>query len=358
MKTGEEIFALAGAREYPAPDSVLPGTDIGASIAEKAGNPWINGLAEQFARVNKELWVIFSMVCVAAVMNYAVASRYMVLGFYTFPTILSAYFYGRRHAVMTSVLTVILVSIMVHFNGSLFSGAVSLKLESGRWYHVMAWGSMLVVTAYAMGTLYERHNSKVRELRRTYRGLIVILRHFISKDEYTENHCYRVSVYAAKIAGYLGMDDEMIEDIRSAALLHDIGKLKVSRDILHKAARLSDQEYEKIKRHVSDGGEILSPVQGPLGRILPMVLAHHEKFDGSGYGADREKKIPAGARVLAVADVYDALTSDRPYRKAMSPFEAREIIVSGAGKDFDPAVVRAFEQAFDRQELEVPSLVV
>ncbi len=315
-------------------------------------------IADQIAEVNKELWIIFTMVAIAGLMNYLVASEYMILGLYSFPTILSAYFYGRRHAVMTAVLTIILVGVMIQFNDVIFSDENKMQLATGKWYHIMAWGSVLICTAYAMGTLYERHMEKVKELRKTYQGLIVILRHFISKDQYTENHCYRVSVYAAKIASYLGLDEDAIEDIRSAGLLHDIGKLKVSRELLYKAAKLSEAEYKEIKKHVKNSEEILQPLKGPLGRIIPIILAHHDKFDGNGYRPLKGQAIPLGARILAVADVYDALTSDRPYRKAMAPIEAKEIIKKGAGKDFDPVVVDAFLKAFERGEMDIPNFVV
>jgi HD-GYP domain-containing protein (c-di-GMP phosphodiesterase class II) len=103
---------------------------------------------------------------------------------------------------------------------------------------------------------------------------------------------------------------------------------------------------------------MLSPVGGTLRRVLPIILAHHDKFDGSGYHPTAGEAIPLEARIITVADVYDALTSDRPYRKAMSPFEARDIIVKGSGGDFDPRVVAAFEVAFRAQTLEIPEVLV
>jgi HD-GYP domain-containing protein (c-di-GMP phosphodiesterase class II) len=209
-----------------------------------------------------------------------------------------------------------------------------------------------------MGSLYDRDKQKMEELRQSYQGILVILRSFISNDEYTENHCYRVSIYAVKIASYLGFSMERIEDIRSAAFLHDIGKLEISRNLLYKAARLNEEEYKEIKQHVAKSEEILNPLQGPLGRILPIILAHHEKVDGSGYNKVPGEKIPLEARVLAVADVYDSLTSDRPYRKAMSPFDAKEIIEKGSGTEFDPKVVKAFLKAFAKGELEIPNVVL
>jgi putative nucleotidyltransferase with HDIG domain len=209
-----------------------------------------------------------------------------------------------------------------------------------------------------MGTLYEHKTAQIDELRETYHGVLMILRHFIAKDTYTENHSYRVSVYAATIGMSLGLPPERVEDVRAAALLHDIGKLDVSRELLYKAARLTKEEYEQMQQHVPRGVKMLEPVGGSLRRVIPIVLAHHDKFDGTGYHANSGEGIPLEARILSVADVYDSLTSDRPYRKAMSPFEAKDIIVKGSGSDFDPQVVAAFTDAFRRGGLEVPAVVV
>ena len=312
-----------------------------------------------FAEANKELWIILSMLTIILAMNYLLSGHRMLLGLYTIPTLISAYVYGRRHATLTAFASVIVVGIYTYLKPSLFNEGVTADIiVEGRWYDVIAWGSILVITAYTMGTLYERNARQVQELKATYQGLIVILRHFISKDQYTENHCYRVSIYAAKIASYMHFSPEQIEDIRAAALLHDLGKLEISRNLLHKAARLTDDEYKNIKLHVEKGAEILKPVDGPLGRIIPIILSHHEHYDGSGYYASKGDGIPIEGRVLAVADVYDSLVSDRPYRKAMSPYEVKEIIEKGSGTDFDPQVVQAFLKAFNRMDLEVPNVVV
>jgi putative nucleotidyltransferase with HDIG domain len=222
-----------------------------------------------------------------------------------------------------------------------------------RWIDLVVWGGTLIVTGYLMGTLYERRNAQLQELRDTYYGVLMILRHFISKDAYTENHCYRVSLYATRIAASLGLRTERIEDVRAAALLHDIGKLEISRDLLYKAARLTREEFEEIQKHVAKGIEMLEPVGGSLRRVIPIILAHHDKFDGSGYHPTRGEEIPLEARIIAVADVYDSLTSDRPYRKAMSPYDARDIIVKGSDSEFDPRVVSSFLTAFRRGELEL-----
>jgi HD-GYP domain-containing protein (c-di-GMP phosphodiesterase class II) len=227
-----------------------------------------------------------------------------------------------------------------------------------KWPDIMIWACILIITGYAMGTLYEQKERNMRELRETYHGVLLILSQFISKDKYTQNHSYRVSLYAAQIARCLDLDETATEDIRAAALLHDIGKLDVSRELLYKAAKLTEGEYQEIRHHVDHAGAILSPVGGSLRRVLPMVLAHHDKFDGSGHHPVAGQDIPLGARVIAVADTYDAITSDRPYRKAMTPLDAREIIEKRSGSEFDPKVVDAFLVACRSGLMEVPDIVV
>ena len=310
----------------------------------------------QLETVNKELWLVFSLFVIAGLLNFLLASQRMVLAFYTLPTIISAYLYGRRHATLTALASVMLVVLLSRANPAAFSEAGGML--ASQWLDITVWGGTLIVTAYLMGTLYEHKDRHVREIRETYHGILLILRHFISKDKYTENHSYRVSVYAAQIAGNLGLDAERIEDVRAAALLHDIGKLDVSRAILYKAAALTEDEFLDMQQHVNKGTSLLEPVGGSLRRILPIILAHHDKFDGSGYNPKTGEQIPLAARIISVADVYDSLTSDRPYRKAMSPFEVREILVKGAGTEFDPSVVETFLAAFRKGDMEVPSLVI
>ncbi len=263
----------------------------------------------------------------------------------------STYLYGRRHATLTALASALLVTLLTVTNG-LFGSTAVASLPAARWLDLAAWGGTLIVTAYLMGTLYDHKNSQLVELRETYHGVLMILRHFISHDEYTEHHSYRVSVYATRIAARLKLSAERIEDVRAAGLLHDIGKLEISREILYKAARLTSDEYEEIQQHVGRGVAMLETVGGSLRRVIPIVLAHHDKFDGSGYHVTRGNEIPIEARIITVADVYDSLTSDRPYRKAMSPFEAKDIIVKGRSTDFDPSVVDAFLAAFQYGELE------
>jgi putative nucleotidyltransferase with HDIG domain len=316
---------------------------------------WISRLAD----INKELLLILSIVAATGLVSFLVAGQRLVLSFYNLPTLLAAYYFGRRRAVEAAVASVLVVVWMHLMNPGALGN--ELKAQSPQvltWADLMVWAGFLLVSAYVTGTLYEHAEQRLRELREAYFGVLQILTQFIGNDKYTQNHSYRVSVYAARIAEELRLPEEQLEDVRAAALLHDIGKLETSREILYKAARLSDEEIREMKMHVDKGIGLLSPVGGSLRRVLPIILAHHEKFDGSGYHSTKADNIPIEARIISVADVYDSLVSDRPYRKGVSPFEARDIILKGAGTDFDPGVVKAFGAAFRNQRMEVPEVLV
>jgi len=160
-----------------------------------------------------------------------------------------------------------------------------------------------------------------------------------AKDSTTHDHLQRVRVYATEIGKEIGMAASELEALQAAALLHDIGKLAVPEHIISKPGRLTPEEFEKMKIHPVVGAEILEEVKFPY-PVVPIVRAHHEKWDGSGYpyGLTGED-IPLGARILAVVDCFDALASDRQYRRAMPLDKAMEIVVSESGKSFDPVIV-------------------
>ena len=305
--------------------------------------------------VNKELWLLLSMFAIAGALNFVLASHRVLLGFYGLPVLFSAYFYGRRHAIMTAVASILIVLAVLQVNPTVLQEHGGLVQK---WLDFVIWGGILVITAYGMGTLHEHKARQLDELRETYDGVVMILCHFVSKDNYTQNHSYRVSVYATQIAQDMGAPAQLVEDIRTAALLHDIGKLEISRRVLHKSSSLNEDERAEMSQHTSRGGDLVDLAKGSLRRVVPLILAHHDKFNGLGKSLKTGEEIPLGARIIAVADVYDALTSDRPYRKAMPTFEARDYIVNRAGTDFDPEVVDAFSRAFHQGVLEVPELLV
>jgi putative nucleotidyltransferase with HDIG domain len=182
------------------------------------------------------------------------------------------------------------------------------------------------------------------EVNRLHLSTIEALAHAIdAKDGVTHDHIRRVQTRAVALAGHVGMDDELqLRAIEAAALLHDIGKLAIPEHILNKPGELTVAEFDRMKSHARVGAEILSEVDFPY-PVVPIVRHHHENWDGTGYPDGlKGPDIPIGARILAVVDCFDALTSDRPYRRALSVWEAFEIIDARRGTMYDPAIVDAF----------------
>ena len=163
-----------------------------------------------------------------------------------------------------------------------------------------------------------------------------------AKDQTAQSHIRRVQVYAAGLARSLGMPDEEIQGVKTAALLHDIGKLAVPEHILSKPGPLTQEEFQKIRIHPQVGAEIISAVPFPY-PVAPLILSHHERWDGKGYPQGlKGDEIPLGARILSVVDYFDALTSDRPYHKAMTHDAAIALLNQESGKALDPTVVQMF----------------
>jgi putative two-component system response regulator len=163
-----------------------------------------------------------------------------------------------------------------------------------------------------------------------------------AKDEYTEGHSRRVSAHASAIARELGLPEEDVENIRRAALLHDLGKVGTKDSILNKPGKLTDEEGDHIRLHPLIAASILQPIT-PLREIITYIKHVHEAYDGSGYPDGLEgEDIPLGARIISVADVFDAMTSRRPYRAAMEAEVVLEHIQNEAGRQFDPVVVETF----------------
>jgi putative nucleotidyltransferase with HDIG domain len=163
-----------------------------------------------------------------------------------------------------------------------------------------------------------------------------------ARDPYTHGHTRRVTGHAVAIAERMGLTREQITKVRTAAAIHDIGKLKTPREVLNKPGRLTDEEFAVIKRHPVDGAEMAARLGD--GEITGMVLHHHERLDGTGYpGELAGDEIPLGARIIAVADTFDAITSKRPYRGVSSHKKGMAILAKEAGTQLDPDAVRAFQ---------------
>ena len=181
------------------------------------------------------------------------------------------------------------------------------------------------------------------ELRRLFMGSIKALAQALeAKDEYTQGHSERVAEVSVGISQYLSLSESEIHDIWLAGFLHDIGKIGIQEAVLNKPGKLSASEWECVQQHPVLAERILCPID-ELTEVIQIVLHHHERYDGSGYpDGVAGSEIPLGARILSVADAYDALTSKRPYRDALSHEDAIGVLKEAAGTQFDPVIVRAF----------------
>lgn len=208
--------------------------------------------------------------------------------------------------------------------------------------HVAALQNLATLAGVAI--LESRKQAKLEEV---FMGVIVSLTMALeAKDPYTEGHSVRVAAYSEAIAKQMGLPPAMLDVVHRVSLVHDIGKIAVDDAILTKEGGLSAGERKTMDDHVLIGESILRPVR-LLHPLLPGVRSHHECYDGTGYPDGlRGEEIPIEARILAVADAFDAMTTDRPYRASLPEEEALLELRRGAGTQFDPRVVATFEQIF------------
>lgn len=181
------------------------------------------------------------------------------------------------------------------------------------------------------------------QMRATYmESTYALVRAVDAKDHYTQEHSQNVSRYSVAIGRVMGLDEDELEVLKYAGLLHDVGKIGVNQEVLVKREKLTDAEFEILKRHPAIGVSILEDVRF-LQKEIPLVLHHHERYDGKGYPQGlKAREIPLGARILGVADAYDAMTTDRRYKKSLCRTEAVLELRRERGNQFAPEVVDAF----------------
>jgi len=212
--------------------------------------------------------------------------------------------------------------------------------------------AQLLAFAHDLNEVYRRERARtaeledaLKELEDSYLATVRTLAFVVeAKDTHTRSHLDRAHDYAVALAQRVAPELAADQTLRYGFFLHDIGKIGIPERILSKPGPLTDDEWSIMRTHPLLGAQILSPVKF-LHPALPIVEAHHEKWDGTGYPRGlRGEDIPLGARIFALVDAFDAMTSDRPYRRSMTFEQALESITKAAGTQFDPEVVRCFEE--------------
>jgi putative nucleotidyltransferase with HDIG domain len=303
-----------------------------------------------------EYVIVFLLIAILGLLSTVGGDQRFFLNLYFLPVVVAGYTLGVRGGTMAAVASVVFVLLFFVVRPSELVpqspplGTATVGEIRAWWADIALWSGFLILAGGAIGKLHERSQRALDELRQAYSGVLEILVKFIdTADRYTEAHSVRVSILSTEIARELSLSEQEIEDIRVAALLHDVGKLDVSIDVIRKAGQLDDCEWEQLKRHPEHGASLVQRMGGMLSNAVPIILFHHEQYDGNGYYGRSGDQIPLGARIIAVADAFDAMTTDRPYQKARQTWEALEIVGKGKGGHFDPQVVDAFATVMRRR---------
>lgn len=297
-----------------------------------------------------EQLLILAIVGGVFAVNFVGVTKLAVINLYYLPVLIAGYVLGKRMAVCTAVFSVLAVMFLAVLRPQSFAATGPLVYFLGLPFHVwpnlLGWAGFLILSGVVVGILYEQKEARIRDLRQAYVGVLEILSKYLeSADRYTKGHSLRVADLSVDIAHGMALSDEQVENIRAAALLHDVGKIEISAELMRKAADLTEEEKALMDSHVERGANILRSVGGVLRHAVPIVLAHHQHYIDSESAQASAQEIPLGARIIAVADAFDAMTSDRPYRAGMPPWQALQEIERFAGTQFDPRVVAAFKQA-------------
>lgn len=298
-------------------------------------------MAKQNGTRNKVI-LLASLIGIIALLHYATPTEphyyhkmHIVLRkLYFLPPVIAAAWFGLRGAIITTSVVSILFSLhaLLDWPGNYMEQANQLGELAGFW-----------VIGLVPGWLFDRQRSLLLDLahanEETLLGLVAALD---LREHNTRLHSQRVREYTELIADRLGVDEKMRREIGFGALLHDVGKIAVPDHILLKPGKLTDQEWDEMRKHPEAGYRIVKRI-GFLKDAAEIVYTHHEQFDGSGYPRGiKNESIPFGARMFMVADVYDALTSERPYRSPMTYEDAIAEIKKMSGSHFDPVVVDTF----------------
>ncbi len=289
------------------------------------------------------LWAILAFTFLLGLMDWLIANRTAMLYVYYVPVIVGALVLRRNDAVAVAFAACAVVLSYVAFGpGKLDYPVKSILL----WGQLVVWGGTLVLTAYLVSTFKARMHEALLHRQRAYTGALTILSRLVQAvGGDTEAHSARVAAWAVRIGQELGLDESRIEELRIAALLHDVRKTDASVELLRSAAGLAENERPGARERAARGTAPEEHLQGMMTRIADAIESRHENYDGTGPGKMKGNGIPLLARLVAVADAFDALVSDRPSGKGLPIPEALAEIAPRGGARFDPSALAALERS-------------
>jgi hypothetical protein len=296
------------------------------------------------SKIAKEIILLLSLLLIAATVQFFAQSLPMALCFYFLPTLYSAYYFGRRHATLTAFACVFIV-VLLDFINNLMPAHRVLTLPGERLFNFAIWAGSLAVVGYVMGTLYERKEAMTADIRDSFGGLLLVLQHLMGNEKLGNADSQRVVEASIRIAEAMSLGSERVETLRSAVLLRDLGKLGISNDLLYKAANMNRDEIVASFRKAGKPDARAQAAGNSLRRVIPIIVAQQIVQE---QGA-RSVNVPVEAHILAVADAYQKLIRGVGGKAPLSPLQAEEEILAGAGQKYHKGVVGAFAKVMGMQ---------
>lgn len=303
-------------------------------------------------------YFVLTLVVLMSGLLYSILSYHVII-MLVFPVAVSCLYCDRKSVLYTTVLSlpVMVISHLIAFQLKIVPDEPLVTLWGVLVYGVMPRSiEFLAIAVICLSVTKKLQNliteliEKNNELYADQQTLVSSLAELVeAQSRETGQHVKRVSAYTEVLCHALGLTEEETWKVSVASMMHDVGKIGVSQEILHKPSTLTDEEYSEVKKHVDYGYKLLQNSPGEIMQIAACIAhEHHERFDGTGYQSNlKDDEIHLYSRCVAIADVFDALVSKRCYKEAWEPQRAREEILSQSGKQFDPKLVELFDAHFD-----------
>lgn len=281
---------------------------------------------------------------IIVLVNFVVVQKGAFLNLFYLPVLMAGYLLGKKQAVLSALAVVGLVIFAAIQNpGAYFS-------QGNQWLflsEITSWSGLLILAAYVTGFLSEQREHKIKELTTAYIGIVEILtKYFLeSSDRYTKGHSIRVAGYATQVAIKIGLNDSQVENVRVAALLHDIGKVRIGSDLIQKATSVAIEEKEVAYSTSVEGSRFLNALGGVLNKAMPLVTKYHSLILGEGKLKPKDYEgLPIEVRIISVCDTFDALMMGNEYKMGLEPEEALKELSLRKEPWSDPRINQALKE--------------